>query len=133
MSSDILSIEVGEVWRVAGMVAKASGGPIVAGTVNYYLKALTGAQAGKWWRDSDESWAAVETANAMTHQADGSWTIELTSSPFEVDVIYLEYAKESGDLHIAGEGRLLRGGSTAPVNLATETTIATSEITVTTE
>ena len=107
--SDIISIRVGEVWRSAGMVKKVDGAPITSGTVNYYLKALTGDDAGKWWKDADETWDAAETANAMTHQADGNWTIQLTSSPFAAGVVYLEYAKESGDLHVPAEGRMLRG------------------------
>jgi hypothetical protein len=113
MSSDVHSILVGELWRKAGMVAKASGSAITGGTVNYYLKCLTGTNAGKWYKNSDQTWAVAETANAMTHQADGSWTITLTeiggSNIFLDGVLYLEYAKESGDLHVAGEGRLLRG------------------------
>ena len=109
MSSDVHSILVGETWRKAGLVAKASGSAITGGTVNYHLLALTGANAGKWWKNSDQTWAAVETANVMTHRADGNWTIELAASPFVASVLYLEYAKESGDLHVAAEGRLLRG------------------------
>jgi hypothetical protein len=112
--SDIISIAVGETWRHAGMVAKASGSAITAGTVNYYLKSKTGTNAGKWWKDSDQTWAAVETANPMTHDADGNWTIELSASPFTDGVLYVEYAKESGDLHVAGEGRLLRGQAVEP-------------------
>jgi len=108
-SSDIISIAVGETWRHAGMVAKASGSAITAGTVNYYLKAKSGANVGKWWNNGDQTWAASETANAMSHDADGNWTIELAASPFTDGVLYLEYAKESGDLHVAGEGKLLRG------------------------
>ena len=118
MSSDVLSILVGEVWRRFGMVAKASGSPIVAGTCNYYLKAKTGANAGKWWKNSDQTWAAVETANAMAHDADGNWTIQLAASPFVDGIVYLEYAKESGDLHIAAEGRLLRGQAVIDATLA---------------
>jgi hypothetical protein len=109
MSSDIHSVLVGELWRKAGMVAKASGSAITEGTVNYYLKCLTGANAGKWWKNSDQTWAATETANTMTHQADGGWTITLAATPFVDAILYYEYAKESGDLHVAGEGRLLRG------------------------
>lgn len=111
MASDIQSILVGETWRRAGMVARASGGPIVAGTVSYYLKCLSGDNADKWWDDAGQVWADEETANSMTHQADGCWTIELSESPFEAGAVYLEYAKESGNLHVAGEGRLLRGTS----------------------
>jgi hypothetical protein len=64
------------------MVAKADGAAIVAGDVNYYLKALTGDNAGKWWKNADQTWDVAETANAMTHQIDGSWTIQLAASPF---------------------------------------------------
>ena len=109
MASDIHSILVGETWRKAGMVAKGSGSAITAGTCNYYLLALTGANAGKWWKNSDQTWAVAETANALTHKADGNWTIELAASPFADGILYLEYAKESGDLHVAAEGKLLRG------------------------
>jgi hypothetical protein len=107
--SDIISIRVGEVWRSAGIVKKADGAPITAGTVNYYLKALTGDNAGKWWKNSDQTWAVAETANAMTHQADGNWSIQLAATPFADGIVYLEYAKESGDLHVPAEGRMLRG------------------------
>lgn len=96
--------------RRRSLVAKADGSAITSGTVNYYLKAITGTNAGKWWKQSDESWNVSETANAMTHQADGNWTIDFTSnttSPFSVDgAWFIEYAKESGDLHVAGEGQL---------------------------
>ena len=81
MSSDIHSVLVGEVWRKASLVAKASGSAIAAGTVNYYLKALTGDNAGKWWKNADQTWDVAETANAMTHQADGCWTITLAATP----------------------------------------------------
>lgn len=109
MSSDIHSVLAGETWRMFGTVAKASGDAITSGTVNYYIKCLTGDNAGKWWKNADQTWAVAETANAMSHQADGNWTIELAASPFTAGVLYLEYAKESGDLHVAAEGRLLRG------------------------
>lgn len=99
------------VLRGFSLVAKASGSPITAGTVNYYLKALTGANAGKWWRTSDGTWQASETANAMTHQNDGHWTrdaVVSSVSPFSDSVVYLEYAKESGDLHVP-VSRILAG------------------------
>jgi hypothetical protein len=91
--------------RVFTLVAKASGSPITAGTVNWYLQALTGANAGKWWKTADATWAASETANAMTHVADGHWKrdpVASATSPWTDGVEFLEYAKESGDLHIPG-------------------------------
>lgn len=89
--------------RVFSLVAKASGSPITSGTVNWYLKALTGTNAGKWWKTADGTWAVAETANAMTHQADGHWTrdpVVSAVSPWTDGAEFLEYAKESGDLHI---------------------------------
>jgi len=108
MGPDILSISVGETWRGFGAVAKASGSAITTG-VSYYLECLTGANAGKWWKDSDQTWANSATANAMTHHRDGNWTITLTSSPFLDGILYQENVEESGGLHVSGEGRLLRG------------------------
>jgi hypothetical protein len=108
--ADYQTIETGDTSeRGFTLVAKASGSPITSGTVNYYLKAKSGANAGKWWRDSDQTWQAVEIANAMTHDADGHWSRTLAASPFSDGVIYLEYAKESGDIHVPVSRRLKAG------------------------
>jgi len=108
MSFDIHSISVGETWRSLGMVAKTSGSAITA-DCDYFLKCLTGTYAGKWW--DGNSWETGEQANAMTHQADGNWTIELDESPFEADVMYLEYAKEGStpSLHVAARAGCYAG------------------------
>lgn len=82
------------------LVKRADGSPITAGTVNWYAKCIAGANVGKWWKDSDQTWAAVETANAMTHQADGHWTRALAASPWIDGDVMLEYAKENSDLHV---------------------------------
>ena len=103
------TINAGELERGFTAVARANGDPITTGTVNYYLKCKSGANAGKWWRNSDQSWQASETANAMTHDADGHWDILLTAGaagPFVAGVRYREYVKESGSLHVP-DGRLL--------------------------
>jgi len=102
------TVEVGETIRKATMVARADGSPIVTGTVNHYLKALDGANVGKWWKNSDQTWAVAETASAMAHEADGHWTITLAASPFTAGVRYLEYVKESTNLHIP-TSMLLKG------------------------
>lgn len=99
--SDFRSQEAGATnARAFTLVAKASGSPITSGTVNWYLKCVTGANAGKWWRDSDQTWQLAETANAMTHQVDGHWTRALAATPWLDGDLDLEYAKESGDLHV---------------------------------
>lgn len=103
------TINAGELERGFTVVARASGDPVTMGTVNYYLKCKSGDDAGKWWRNSDQSWQAAETANAMTHDADGHWDILLSAGaagPFVAGVRYREYVKESGNLHVP-DGRLL--------------------------
>jgi hypothetical protein len=103
------TINAGELERGFTVVARLDGSPITTGTVNYYLKCKSGTNAGKWWRNSDQSWQAAETANAMTHDADGHWDILLTagaSGPFVAGIRYREYVKESGNLHVP-DGRLL--------------------------
>jgi len=83
------------------LVAKLTGDPITAGTVNFYLKAINGDNAGKWYRGSDQTWQALESiAGAGTHTADGHWGISLPTAVWTKDVQYFAYAKESGDLHI---------------------------------
>ena len=83
------------------MVAKADGEPITAGTVNVYVVALTGSNAGKWFKTSDDSWAATESSSgAATHKADGHWTCSVDAACWTAGVRYFMYAKESGDLHI---------------------------------
>lgn len=86
--------------RAFTLIDKSSGSPIASGTVNLYIKNISGANSGKWWRDSDQTWQVSETGNAMTHQADGHWTRTLAASPWNSGDVTLEYAKESGDLHV---------------------------------
>jgi hypothetical protein len=86
---------------VLPVVAKATGGPITLGTVNFYLVDEDGTNAGKWYRGSDTSWQAAESvAGVATHKADGHWRLSLPSAVWEQNVNYTLYAKESGDLHI---------------------------------
>jgi len=85
----------------ADVLARASGDPIVAGTVNGYLKALTGANAGKWWKASDSSWSAtIVSAGVMAHDDDGHWTVSVVSGAWTATVRYRFTAKESTNLHI---------------------------------
>ena len=87
--------------RARSVVARADGSPITAGTVNYYLMATTGANAGKWFRTSDDSWQIAESiAGVMTHNGDGHWTVSVDAAAWIDGVEYTEYAKESGDLHV---------------------------------
>ncbi len=90
------------------LVAKASGNPIVSGTVNFYLVANDGANAGKWYRGADTSWQAAEAiAGVATHRADGHWYRSLPSGVWTRNVAYTAYARESGNLHIPVEDHVL--------------------------
>ena len=83
------------------IVAKATGNPITSGTVNFYLRAKDGANAGKWYKGSDGLWYATEQiAGAATHSADGHWYLSFPAAVWTRDVRYRLYAKENGDLHI---------------------------------
>lgn len=86
--------------RAFTIIDKTSGSGLTSGTVNWYLKNISGANAGKWWRNSDGTWQASETANVMTHQADGHWTITLSASPWTNGEVCLEYAKSATDTHV---------------------------------
>jgi hypothetical protein len=94
------AIEPGTTERFFTAVKRVNGDPITTGMVDYYLKAKSGPNVGKWWRDSDQTWQATETANEMTHEADGHWEIDLSESPFDLGIRYLEYVKEATNLHI---------------------------------
>lgn len=127
--SDFRTQEAGSTLpRAFTMIDKASGSPLTgASTVNYYLKNITGANAGKWWRDSDQTWQASETANAMTHQADGHWTRTLAASPWTNGEVSLEYAKDSGDAHVP-VSRMLAVSYTPSANSARAVSVNTTDI-----
>ena len=82
-------------------------GPITSGTAYYYLKALTGSNAGKWYLESDQTWQATETGNPATHQSDGKWTAQINEDAWVDGVQYVEYGKDSEDRHDADNGGVL--------------------------
>jgi len=83
------------------MVAKLDGEPIVAGSVNLYLIAMSGANAGKWFKSLDSTWSAVEVVSGTaTHQADGHWTGSILAAAWTTGLSYCLYGKETTDLHI---------------------------------
>lgn len=105
------TIGVGRTRRQFDLLARLDGDPIESGTVNYYLRSNNGVNAGKWWRDSDQTWQAAETANPMTHVSESTWEIVLSESPFtEQELDFTEWARESGDLHIPNSRNLIVGG-----------------------
>ena len=85
---------------IADMDKRSDGSPITAGTVTFYVVALTGTNAGKWFKTADDSWSATEEpAGTGTHKADGHWLSSIDAA-WSYGVLYFMYAKESGDLHL---------------------------------
>ena len=84
----------------ANVVARADGSPITAGTINFYLIAKDGTNAGKWFDGA--AWQSSETALSGTpaHKADGHWFLSVASDAWSSETAYTFYWKESGDLHI---------------------------------
>ena len=83
------------------VVAKASGDPITTGTVNFYLKAVTGDNAGKYFRASDSQWQAAESsAGLATYDCGSALSLAIAAAAWISGVDYQLYAKESGNLNI---------------------------------
>ena len=83
------------------VIAKATAVPITAGTVNFYLIALNGANAGKWFKAADATWQAAESsAGSATFKGGASWRLEIAASAWKHGVTYNLYAKETGDLNV---------------------------------
>jgi hypothetical protein len=73
--------------------------PLTTGTVSFYLLALSGAHAGKWWNGT--AWATDKAAaGAGEHKADGLWQCSIAAGAWEYGVLYEKYAMDSGDLSI---------------------------------
>jgi len=86
------------------LVAIADGSKITAGTVNFYLLAMSGTNVGKWWKLADGLWyAAEQLAGTGTHKARGHWQISIAEGAWTDEVMYLLYAEEDSGLSIAVE------------------------------
>ena len=85
------------------VITRADGDPITSGTVNAYLVAIDGANAGKWFRGSDQSWQAAEAIAAVaSHKGDAEWLAAVHADAWTANLRYRLYFKEDGDLHIPG-------------------------------
>jgi len=83
------------------VVNRNDGSPITTGPVNFYLIAMDGDNANKWYRGSDQTWQATESvAGSATHYAAGHWYLSFPSAVWVSGVRYLLYAKDAGDLHV---------------------------------
>ncbi|MBE3133999.1 MAG: hypothetical protein IMZ55_11035 [Acidobacteria bacterium] len=95
--------------------ARADGSPIVAGTVNFYLYCLTGANAGHWWKGATSTWEdLLNIAGAGTHTDDGHWYTSIAAAAWTEGVAYEASLKESGDLHIPVSDDVFCTGQHAP-------------------
>ena len=82
------------------MIAKANLAPITTGTVNFYLVAKDGTNAGKYY-NANGTWTVAEAvAGVATHRADGHWYLSFPSACWSKGVRYRFYAKESNDYHV---------------------------------
>ena len=87
--------------RTADVVARLDGSPIIVGDVYFYVIANTGANAGKWFQTSDDSWQVAEAiAGTMAHKADGHWQVSVDAACWIDGIEYSEYASESTNLHV---------------------------------
>lgn len=96
------------------IAALATGEAITSGTVNFYLIAVDGANAGKWFRASDSSWQAAESsAGAATYKGGVAWSLSIAAAAWTAGVKYILYGKESGNLGVvysedySDEGQIL--------------------------
>lgn len=104
----------------ADLVNRSTGAPITSGTVNGYVKAMSGSDSGKWW--SGTSFTAVEAAaGAMTPDADGHWEMTIAAGAWTTGVRYKFYPKESGDLHVTYSEEVVE--ITTPTTLTVEATV----------
>jgi hypothetical protein len=78
-------------------VFNTAGTPILTGTVNVYLYAKSGLEAGKFYRGSDQSWQAAESVagEAGVLGTKGVWTLSLPSGVWELGAQYVAWAWES--------------------------------------
>ena len=83
------------------VISTAAATPITVGTVNFYLIALDGANAGKWFRAADATWQAAEaSAGSATFKGGASWRLEIAAAAWINGVTYHLYAKETGGLNV---------------------------------
>lgn len=115
----------------ADLLNRASVDPIITGTVNFYLIPLSGANEGKWFRTSDNTWQVAESiAGVGSHKADGHWICTIDTVAWVYGIEYLLYAKESGDLHIPYSDQCFSGGKFGVANVDDEVRIYTVTNTV---
>ncbi len=102
-------------------VVNTSGDPITSGTVNAYLRALSGDNAKKWWNAATASWSAVVvSAGEMSHIDDGHWEVDIVAAAWVAGTRYRLYWKESDNLHIPASEDVLE---VAAPNVSFEATV----------
>jgi len=106
-----------------------SGAAITTGTVTAYLRALTGDNAGKWFRASDSTWQAAEaSAGAMVYKAGSVWDVTIVSAAWITGVTYSLYGKESGDLNIPYSEQVVVGFIKPDIGIITFTYTLTESV-----
>ena len=82
------------------LVNKTTGSAIVTGTTTFYLVVTNGANAGKWWKASDETWSATEvSAGTGTYVGGSMWSVSVALDAWESNGTYRVYLKEAADTY----------------------------------
>lgn len=90
--------------------------PIESGTITHYLRALTGDEAGKYWRASDATWQAVKSsAGAGSHDGEGHWEVTVVAAAWTAGVRYQTWAEADSGRQITVRQDVVQLGS--PTNL----------------
>lgn len=119
---------------LARVIAKSDGvTPITTGTVNWYLVALTGTNAGKWWDSANEEWSATEATAASTEAADGFiggavWQATIDEAAWLANTKYSLYIKESGDLHVPWDDQCVPMGAAYDGTVETTASLGVTDI-----
>ena len=83
------------------LVKIADSQPLTTGTVAFYLLAVTGTNAGKWWNASGASWSDSKvSAGAGTNKDGALWLCTIAAGAWSYGVFYELYAMDSEDLSI---------------------------------
>lgn len=95
--------------------------PLTSGAVSFYLTAVSGVNAGKWWTGS--AWSASETAaGSGSHIARGLWRCSVASGAWAAGESYESYAIDSEGLCVFYSDTVVVE-SNAAITLVEESTV----------
>ena len=85
----------------AKLIAIADGSLVTSGTVNFYLQAMSGANAGKWFFGEDGQWYEIEKVAAVAaHKGRGKWVATIGANAWTDGAKYTLDVADVGGLAI---------------------------------